>query len=134
MTDDKQGLFRTDEHGRIDLEGMEAAAEKNRQEKEENRRKVWKAKEERARKRTDAINDLLKKTGDQVTADNEAEAQRRIKEAKKQADRDEERIRRETNTRQESDLDRAYKDLLADKPKRNKNYLAMLAAEIGSEE
>mgnify|MGYP000894987816 CR=1 FL=1 len=136
MAEEKKGLFsHVDEHGRIDLKKMEEIAEKDRQEREGIRRKVWQAKEERARKRTDAINDLLKKTGDQTAADNEAEAQRRIKEAKEKTDREiEERIRKETGTRKEANLDRAYKSLLEGNKQKLKIDLKKVQEDLRNDE
>ena len=114
-----------DEHGRIDLEALEQAAEEARAARQAEQAAAFERMIKRERKRREYWQNILDKAGERTAAEKEAEAQRRIEQAKKEANEEiEERIKKEVGVPRENSLDRAYRQLhaaLTGKDKKDKD-------------
>ncbi len=102
-----------DDHNRIDVNELRTVAEEAEAQKDAEQAEAFRDYLNTFGQTDEALADIQRKTAEATTRDNEAEAQRRIQEEQDESNREiEERIRQETGTTQESDVDQAYKNLL----------------------
>ena len=98
--------------GILDVNAIAEGARVEALDKEVLRRMYWEEQDQKTQKRTDAINDLLKKAGESSKAENEAKAAQQINDEKEKALKEiEDKYKKENNVFKDP-LDEAYRALL----------------------